>query len=538
MAGTIIRMSKIKQVLRLHIDGVSNRRIAKELRLYKGTVNDYINKVKSNGFEIEALLQLEEPELEKKFSAGNPAYTEARFQIFRDKLPYFEKELERKHVTRHILWEEYIREYPNGYRYTQFCHHLKQIKTARHPSAVLSHAPAHELHVDFSGDTMCYIDRETGEIIEVQVFIACLPYSDYTFMMAVRSQTTEDFLYALSCALRHFGGSPKILVPDNLKAAVIKADKYEPELNRFMEDFGNHYNFVTIPARPYHPKDKATVENHVKITYTRVYAKLRNETFFSIEELNKAIRAKIKDHNQTRMQQKPYSREEKFLAEEKSALMSLPETDFEVKYYTDLKVAHNNCIYLGRDKHYYSVHHSYTGRKVSVIYTRTIVRIYCDGSCIATHPRDIGYGYTIQKEHLCSTHRHYADRSPDYYIKLAGKRSESLEKLIIRNFEKEEIPERIYRRCDGLMSMQRKTDPVIFEKARLYAVDNDLLSCKSLQKIIENKAYEMAETELEKNEAEAKTKTEKRPSHENIRGKKYFNNHLKTMSLWNKSDLN
>lgn len=514
-------MSTIKQVLQLHASGFSNRRIAKELGLYKGTVNEYIHKVKANGFSIAALLTLEDPVLEKKFSAGNPAYKEARFEEFKKRLPYFEQELKRPHVTRGTLWQEYRQEVADGYSYSQFCFHLSQLSVARHPSAVLEHRPGESLFVDFAGDTLSYVDRETGEVISVQVFIACLPYSDYTFVMAVRSQRTEDFLYALSCALRHLGGSPKILVPDNLKAAVVKTDRYEPELNRLMEDFGNHYGFVVLPARPRSPKDKAAVENQVKITYTRVYAKLRNEQFFSLEELNKAIGEKVREHNQTRMQQKPYSREEKFLAEEKAVLTPLPVSDFEVKHYAELKVAQNNYILLGRDKHYYSVPYAYIGRKVSVVYTRNLVKIYCDGEAIATHVRSYTYGYTTEKEHLCSSHRHYLERSPVYYIEQARKRSHALERLISRNFEVEEIPERIYRRCDGLLSLQRKTNPLVFEKACVYALKQDLLSCKSLQRILETKAYEWSENQKETTEEQ-----EPRASHQNIRGKQYYINQI------------
>ena len=520
MAGIITRMSKIKQVLQLHRSGLSNRSIAVKLGLYKGTVNEYIRKVKDGGFDIGDFLGMEDHELEQKFSAGNPAYTQERYQVFKDKLSYFEKELGRRHVKRRTLWEEYIGEHPNGYRYTQFCHHLNQMLVARRPSAILEHTPGMELHVDFCGDTMSYVDRQTGEIIKVQVFIACFPYSDYTFAMAAPTQTTDDFLYALRCALEYFGGSPKVLVPDNLKAAVVQTDRYEPELNRVMEDFGNHYGFAVLPARVSKPKDKASVENHVKIIYNRVYAKLRNEVFFSIEELNSAIAGKVRDHNQTRMQQKAYSRQEKFLADEKCALSVLPEKGFQMKYYASLKVALNNCILLGRDKHYYSVPHTYIGCKVSVVYTRTIVRVYYGGQCVATHPRTIGYGYTTQKDHLCSTHQHYHDRSPEYYICQAEKRSPSLTLFIRKNFEKEEIPERIYKRCDGLLSLQRKTDPVIFEKACSYAMDCGVLSYKSLVKIIQNKAYQ---NNGEEQQTEGK---EQRLPHQNIRGKEYYQNYI------------
>ena len=168
-------------------------------------------------------------------------------------------------------------------------------------------------------------------------------------------------------------------MPDNLKAAIIKAHKYEPSVNQALEDFANHYNTTVTPARARKPKDKALVENQVRLIYTRVYARLRNQTFFDLYSLNQAIAEKIREHNQTRMQQKDYCREEKYLAEEKQLLAPLPVTRFEVKYYKQLKVARNNHIYLTTDKHYYSVHYSHIGSQVMVIYTRSMVYIYANG---------------------------------------------------------------------------------------------------------------------------------------------------------------
>jgi len=530
MAGKLVRMSKIKQVLQLHQQGRSNRQIALDLGLYKATVNDYIRKVRSNGFDINHLLRLEDPVLEKKFSAGTPAYTEERFEVLKDQLDYFDKELTKKGVTKALLWEEYLQDHPDGYRYSQFCYHLSQLQSARHPTAILEHLAGEKLYIDFAGKPLSYINRDAGEVIYVQVFVACLPYSDYTFAIGVPSQKTDDFLYALSCALTFFGGSPKILVPDNLKGAVTKADKYEPELNLVMEDFANHYGFVVIPARPYKAKDKAAVENHVRIIYNRVYARLRNNIFYSLQELNRAIEEKIHDHNQTRMQQKNYSRQEKFLAEEKAALKALPQKGFELKYYTDLRVANNNCIYLGRDKHYYSVPYRYIGQKVSVIYTRTLVQIYCKNECIATHLRSIGFGYTTQKDHLCSTHNHYLSRSPEYYINQARKYSPGLTKIVEMSFESNQVPEVIYKRCDGLLSLQRNTDPAVFERACEYAIECGLFSYKSLQNIIQNKSYELYQPKQIKQEP---------VSHQNIRGREYYINQLSnTPTLWNKSEQN
>ena len=519
MSGKVTRMSMIKQLLQLHRQGLSNRAISRELGIDKETVNTFVRKVKANNFDIEELLQLEDPVLEGKFMAGSAAYTDKRFEALKELIPHYEAELKRKHVTRGILWKEYIASHPAGYRYTQFCFHLNQLLIARKPTAHIEHNPGEKLYIDFAGDTVEYVDRQTGCIHKAQVFVATLPYSDYTFAMATASQMTDDFLHALSCCLASLGGSPKVVVPDNLKAAVIKADKYEPELNRVMEDFANHYKFVVLPARVKKCRDKSSVENAVKIIYHRVYARLRDRTFFSIDDINDAFREKVREHNQTRMQQKVYSREEKFLAEEKPALIPLPQTAFEMKRYSELRVAANNYIYLGRDKRYYSVPYAYIGKKVLVIYTRTLVQVYCNGASIAVHPRVIGFGYSTVKEHLCSQHRHYLDRSPEYYIEKAEKRSAVLGKLIRQIFERALIPETVFKRCDGLLSLCRKTELQIFERACQIALDHGQLSYLFVQKVIENRTYLLNENDEENDEENEQTSL---PEQDYLRGREYF----------------
>jgi hypothetical protein len=295
--------------------------------------------------------------------------------------------------------------------------------------------------------------------------------------------------------LNHLGGIPKILVPDNLKAAVIKSDRYEPELNRVMEDFANHYGFVVIPARSGKPKDKALVENEVKILYSRVYAKLRNDKFFSLEELNAAVCKKMVEHNQTRMQNRDYSRQERFLYDEKEKLRPLPETTFEKKYYALLTVGNNGCIYLGRDKHYYSVPYKYTGERVQIIYTRTLVKIFCKDVLIATHQRHIGFGYTTVKKHLCSSHNYYLNRSPQYYIEQTGKKSNTLKTLIENVFNhSNRPPEMYYKTCEGLLNLQKKSDPVLFEKACQTAIDTETYRYHFVRSLIENKSVDLAPT--------------------------------------------
>ena len=253
----------------------------------------------------------------------------------------------------------------------------------------------------------------------------------------------------------------------------------------------------------------------MKIVYRRVYAKLRNHTFFSIDEINRAFAEKTREHNQTRQQQKDYCREEHFLAQEKPLLKELPATTFEVKYYTTLRVSPNNCIYLGRDKHFYSVPYQYIGEKAEVVYTRSLVRIYVRGKRVATHQRNLKPGYTTLKEHMGSNHNFYNGRSPEFYIRQAAKHSDVLARLFAVMFERSEYPETQYRRCDGLLSLQRKTDPLVFERVCHYALDNGILSYKSIKNVIDNKAYLF-------NMAQQDQENRNNIKHVNIRGKRYY----------------
>ncbi len=488
--------------------------MARTLGISKNTVKAYLTKIYELKMSIDDLLSLDDPELERKFHAGNPAYKDDRFEDLKSRLGYFEKELKRPGVNRKVLWEEYRAAYTDGYGYTQFCFHLKQQLIARKPAMVLEHKPGEKLYVDFAGKKLPVIDSQTGEIIWCPVFVACLPYSDYAFVMAVRSQGIEDFIYALRCCLEFLGGAPQILVPDNLKAAIIKANRYEPEINRALEDFCNYYNITILPARVAKPQDKALVENQVKLIYARIYAKLRNVQFFDLHSLNQAIFEKNRDHNQTRMQQKPYCREERFLASEKQLLQPLPERQYEMKFYRELKVAKNNHILLTCDMHYYSVPYKWIGERVKVIYTRSMVRIYARGEKIAVHQRSFPRGgYTTVREHLCSHHRHYLDRSPEYYMNRAKVQSQPLYEIINKLFEGGRPPEQNYRTCDGLFSLHRKTDPQIFNKACQEALSCETYSYKFILRVIEN---------FRKNPP-GENKEKPLPDHENIRGKDYYN---------------
>lgn len=518
MAGKPSPMSQIKQLLQLHAQGKGIKSIARSLGMSKNTVKAYLAKVALGTMDVPSLVALDDPIMEARLHAGNPAYKDERYEHLSSKLDYFIKELGRVGVTKQLLWEEYRLDYPSGYSRSQFCYHLSQQMVARKPSMVLQHRAGEKLFIDFAGKKLSYVDHQSGEVVACQVFVACLPYSDYSFAMAVKSQSIGDFLYALGCCLQETGGVPRVLVPDNLKSAIVKANGYEPDVNRALEDFANHYNTTVIPARARKPKDKALVENQVKLIYSRVFARLRNEQFFDLSSLNKAIREKIREHNQTRMQQKPYCRQEKFLSDEKHLLGPLPAEPFEIKYYRELKVAKNNHVYLAQDKHYYSVPFAYIGQMAKVIYTRSMVRIYCKSELAGVHVRHYkAGGYTTDKEHLCSAHRHYMDRSPDYYLDKARGKSEELYRLIQMIFEQNRHPEQLYRTCDGLLNLQRKTDAKDFQKACLMAMEHQNYSYRFLANILTNK---MTTEDLQTNPGKPL------PSHENLRGKEYYKQQL------------
>jgi transposase len=513
MAGKILRMSQLKQVLQMHKQGKSKKEISRTVGISRNTLKSYLSRFAVMESEIEQLLKMEDNELEKMFFPGSPSYKESRYDDLKDKLDYFTKELKRTGVTRTLLWEEYKENLPKHYSYTQFCHHLQQHLTSSKPSMVLNHNAGEKMYVDFAGDKLSYVDIATGEIIQCETFIACLPYSGYSYVINVRSQRVEDFIYALRQALIFFEGVPQMIVPDNLKSAVIKADRYEPKINQVLEDFANHYGTVVVPARAYKPKDKALVENQVKLVYSQIFARLRNKTIFSLNELNEDTFELNKRLNQTRMQNKDYCREEKYLAEEKELLKPLPEQAFEIKHYKELKVAKNGHVMLYEDKHYYSVPYRYIGKKVKVVYTRSLVCIYCEREQIAVHQRSYVKGkYSYFPEHLCSHHQHYLQLSPEYYIKQASEYSSKLEEYFTQMFSEKDPPEAYYKRCNGLLSLARQTPKQTMDAVCCTAIKCRTYSYSFIKNLLEN--TKLIDISLQDYKP--------LPQHENIRGKENY----------------
>ena len=267
MANKKIAMEVIKQIGILSTLGYSKKAIARELNLSKNTVKSYLT---------------------RSDQTNEPLQNERRETLF-EFFPYVQQELKRKGVTRQILWGEYRLKHPDGYCYGHFCEYLNQWLQNKDASLHIEQKPGDKFYVDFTGSKPSIVDPETGEIIEVEAFVSVLGFSGKTYVRACESQKKEDFLPNIAHALNYYGGVPNVLVPDNLKTGVDKADRYEADINRDLLDLGNHYGMAILPTRSRKPRDKAWVERMVQIIYTRIFAPLRNRVFTSIDELNEAI---------------------------------------------------------------------------------------------------------------------------------------------------------------------------------------------------------------------------------------------------------
>lgn len=528
MAGTTKDMSLIKQVLLLKQQGMSNRGISRELkRINKETVNTYVRLVETNGWQIDDLLEIEDPVLDRMFHAGSPAYTDPRMKDFLEELPEYRDLLldPNNHVTRKTVYMMYRKRHPDGYGQSQFYYHLKQNLVAQKDMVAVmaaTYVPGQKLMVDFAGDRLSYVDQDTGETVKAEVFVACMPYSGYTFIMCVPSQKIEDFLYAIRMCLEHLGGVPPILCTDNLKAAVTKADRHEPEINKALEDMGDHYRFVAVPCDPASPTQKALVENAVRNAYNNIYPRVCGHTCNSLIELNQLLWGLMDNYNQTRMQKRPYTREERFHAMEKGCLKPLPETPYEMRYYADLQVQQNCHVELRHDKvtHFYSVPYTYVGRQAHVVFTRSWVRIYVGGQPVASHLRSHEYGYTTVGAHMASNNRVVMERSAAYYCAWARGVSDDCLDYIreVFNPQRTSQPEEVYYRlCGAVMGKSKNRDERdVFNLTCRDCLENHIFSYKRFEAVYKRNLKRVETDERVILSAPVPT------DHANMRGAMYF----------------
>ena len=281
MAATQIDIMKIKQLLLLKSKNLSNRKIASEVGIDRNTVNEYVRRLLSSGYSYHELLNFEEKDLQDLFPSKETMDKE-RFASLHDLFPGYVNELKKPGCTRQHLWNRYKQEHIGYYSYSQFCQLLSDWLDTKKVSGKLIHKAGDKLYIDYAGKKLQIVDKDTGEIKDVEVFVGILPASNYTYVEASSDQTRASLVKSVGNCLSYFGGVTQAIVPDNLKSAVTKASKYEPVVNKTFRDMGQHYGCVINPCRAYSPQDKALVESAVNLVYQRIYYHLSNMTFFSL----------------------------------------------------------------------------------------------------------------------------------------------------------------------------------------------------------------------------------------------------------------
>lgn len=513
MANKQIDMRDIKKIFKLHTEGVSKRKISLQLGLSRNTVTKYISFLKRYQLTYDEVLALSIEELHRLFHSQEKAKNE-RLLTLEQYFPYFDKELRKTGVTQQLLWEEYKERHPDGLMLSQFSYWYAEWRKAVSPVMHFTHEPGDKLFIDYTGKKLTIVDEHTGELKELEVYVCVLGNSHYTYVEASESQKREDFIRCTENALWFFGGVPNALIPDNLKAAVTKSDRYEPKVNEMFADFADYYGTSVLPTRAYKPRDKAIVENAVRIIYTRVFAKLRKETFHTISAINTRIIELLKIHNNMSFRGRSYTRASLFEEIEKPALNALPTTRYEIKQSSKGTVHKNGHIYLSKDKHYYSVPFQYLGKKVRIVYSEHLVEIYHAHHQIAVHSRSPKkYGYTTNKEHMSSYHKFVSDWNPQRFINWSVKIGDHCNEYIIKILDKKQHPEQSYKSCIGILKLADKVGNIRLNNACKRALDYQAYNYHIIVRILEKRWDQIQEIPFEDDEL---------PLHNNIRGSQYY----------------
>jgi len=517
MANKPITMNKIRQIIRLYTQAKGTKWISNHTGVSRNTVKKYIFIFKRLQKTSDEINEMNDEQLNELF--GKPPQTKEPTQRYSQLLaffPYMDKELRKKGVTREKLWKEYLEKNSDGYRYTRFCLCYTAWHNRVNPVMHMVHKAGDKMYVDFAGQKLQIVDPLTGEIQDVEIFVAVLGSSQLTYVEACMSQKKEDFITACENALHYFGGVPQAIVPDNLKSAVTKSSKYEPTLNETFEDFADHYQLTILPARSYRPKDKALVEGAVKILYTRIYANMPKKLPTSLISINEIMRPYLEEHNSINMKGRNYSRRTQFDEVEKKTLQPLPALRYGFKKQSTITVMKNGHICLSDDKHYYSVPFKYIGKKVKIIYSKSTVEIYYKYERIALHKRlRSPYNYTTVEEHMASTHRFVSDWSAEKFTGWAESIHPDVKFFIERILDKKQHPEQAYKSCVGILSYVKKVGKERLIKACRLAHGYGYYNYGAIQNILEKGMDQHIEIPIETNQLEM-------PLHENIRGEEYY----------------
>jgi len=508
----------LKQIITLHLNGCSNREIGNTLGVSRNTVNQYITQFKSTEIPLNELLELEEGDLRELFTQR----TTIDNYRFDELMQYFEgmkKETYRVGFTFLYHYKTYSASVSKPYSYTQFMEHYNRRYQKVKGSMKLEHKAGNELMIDYAGKKLYVTDKDTGEMIPVEIFVGILPCSQYTYVEASYSQQRADLLTSIANALQYYGGVPRAIVSDNLKAAVTRASKFEPQINKSLKDFAQHYNCVINPTRTYSPQDKALVEHAVNLVYQRIYYPLREMVFFSIEDINTRIKLLLKPYNDLLFQRKEASRLELFQSIERSELKALPSTPYELKDYTRAKVQKMGYAYCSIDKNYYSVPYRFIGQFTQLSVSNSLVEVYHNHTRIATHSRNKTAGnYITVKEHLCSAHQAYSSWSPEYFKEQAKKHGISVMMVVEHIINKAIYPEIAYKRVMGIIQLHKDYSSERLNNACERALYGEALSYNYIKNILKNNLdTEMLDID---NLKEVKSHI---PKHENIHKENTYN---------------
>jgi len=514
MAAERLSMRTIKEVLRLKWEKkLSKKQIAKSCNIARSTIRDYLERAQNAGLSWPLPPDLDDGRLEALLFPSVPEEPPGKRGL--PSMEYIRKELTRKRVTLRLLWLEYRQANPDGYQYSQFCERYHQWRGTIDVSLRQTHraGPGEKLFVDYAGQTIPLMDPVSGQTREARLFVAALGASSYTFAWAAFSEDLPSWIEANVRAFHFIGGVPEILVPDNLKSGVTKPCYYEPEINPTYHKFACHYGTVIIPTRRLKPKDKAKVESAVQVAERWILAALRNHTFFSIEELNRAIAERLKDLNNRKFQKMNSTRRGLYETIDRPALKPLPSGPYQ--YAECKKVRVNIDYHIEIDHHYYSVPYQLVKEQVEAWVTTTTVEVLFKNRRVATHPRSYEkYQHTTLPEHRPKAHQKYLEWTPSRIMDWAGKNGPNTGKLASCIMESRKHPEQGFRSCLGVMRLVKRYSSERVEAACGRALFLKAYSYKSVESILK--------TNLDKQELPAFSSPEKPIVHYNIRGREYY----------------
>jgi transposase len=508
MANKPKTMEQLIQVFKLSSNGVPIKEISRRLNIARNTVRKYLKLLDGRNYEL-----LSKTELDSLlYEYDSTGFFNQRYLLLKKHFETCSKELSQTGVTRQLLWLEYKEANPDGYNYSQYCYHFQNFLHSKDISMHLEHTPGEEIMIDFAGERPTFIDQETGEVIECQLFIAVLPFSGMIFCFVVPSQKTLYFVRCINEMVVFFGGISKIVICDNFRTAVTRTSKYDPVFTDVCYQLSEHFHNVFQTTRPSKPKDKAMVERSVSIVYNQVMAPLRKETFHSIESLNQAYMARLDVLNNKPYKGQSQSRLSLFNEYERATLISLPAQPFSLKNTSLLTVQRNYHIQLKDNHHYYSVPFTLVGKKVKVLYDDKVVEVYYEHQRVSLHHRTRQYScYHTLPEHMPSTHQHVSKLrgwTKDDLLHEAQKigpcTMQALEQVLQSSF----YPEQNFKSCQGLLMLEKSFGSKRLEAACARALIGPRVN------------YTMIKTILQKglDRQQGLFAEQSIPDHENIRG--------------------